>query len=210
MKRLRIPFTILAVGTPARVAIVLVLVAFMAVPTDAQDLGQAAQKEKEKRVSKTKAAPAKPEKAKVFTDEDLAGYARERPEETTSPEQDPDRSSPTPAASPAPPSQGRVQDPLENFAERAAKQKSMRDRLRIAREAVAAADAAVARLYAELAQLGPGLPVGNRGWNDKDVRDHMKMKEKLDQDLARARRGAEQARKWLADAEKEASSLGLY
>ena len=153
-------------------SMLLVMVVAAGAPVGAQSLGETAQKEKEKREAKAKEASAKTSKpgakapeAKVYTGEDLAGYAEKQAA--------PAGSGDAVEGAPPPPtgeSTPRVQRPSgepgsggsDDSAERARQERSWRHRAESARAAVAAAERELAAAEKAKARLGIGPQVNDR------------------------------------------------
>ncbi len=196
----------------------------------AQGLAEAAQKEKEKREAKAKAASAqeskpgaKPPEAKVYTGDDLAGYAEGRPAEGQSggaegagPEGagtpgsvgSIDGSSiraPGSSAESGSKSRSGVSD---DSAARARQERSWRSRAESARAAIAAAEKELAA--AEKAKASIGLePSGNDTVNPAAIRNKWRSSlQEAEQRVKRAQSGLESAKRNLDRLEEDARRQG--
>jgi len=191
----------------------------------AQGLAEAAQKEKEKREAKAKAASAqeskpgaKPPEAKVYTGDDLAGYAESRPPEGQSGGAEGagtpgsmgsiDGSSiraPGSSAESGSKSRSGVSD---DSAARARQERSWRSRAESARAAIAAAEKELAA--AEKAKASIGLePSGNDTVNPAAIRNKWRSSlQEAEQRVKRAQSGLESAKRNLDRLEEDARRQG--
>ena len=155
-------------------SMMLVMLLAAGAPVGAQSLAEIAQKEKEKRAAKAKEASAKADKpgakapeGKVYTGDDLAGYAEKQTAPAAS--EDAGEGAPPPATGPsADEAAPRVRRSSEEAgsgvsqeaAERAGQERSWRERAQSARAAVAAAESELAAALKAKAGLGIGPQLG--------------------------------------------------
>lgn len=194
-----------------------VVVALVAAGVRAQSLGEAAQKEKQKRASQkaegsaseARSGPKGPEK-KVYTAEDLDAYAASRPAESEAADSAPG-DEPPPAAPPssakAPGPSGRSPLGLADDSEgRAIQERTWRARAETARAAVVLAEKELEAAQRQRNLLGPGpLPAGP----GQDPGEWAKAANASDARLAQARSGVEKAKQNLEQLEEEARRAGI-
>jgi len=120
-----------------------------------QSLAEVAQKERERK------AAAKKTPVRTYGDQDLAGYAGERPAEGTPADETPATSA-TPDATPPATEADTAGAPEKNeTATRAPEEEAVRARWREATQRVSAAEQRLAQIEEEMKTLPPGLPAGN-------------------------------------------------
>ena len=150
-------------------SVFLVMAFLTAATVGAQDLGQMAQKEKAKREAKEASAKAakpgaKAPEAKVYTGDDLAGYAPKAApaaatDEDGAPLPPPAEAAGAPAPSIQLPSDEAGSRATEDAAEQARQERSWRQRAQAARNAVTAAEKELAAAQKAKASLGIGPQV---------------------------------------------------
>jgi len=198
-------------------SMLLVMLMAAGASVEAQSLGDMAQKEKEKREARAKEAAAKTAKpgdkageAKVYTVDDLAGYA-----EKEAPAPAGDEAEGGQAALPAPseggdqplvkrPAEEPQRTESEEAAARAQQERKWRQRAQAARSAVAAAEQNLAAAEKAKADIGIG-PQTNDEEQRRQFADQVRA---ADQQLTRAQRAVTKSKADLNNLEEEARRAG--
>jgi hypothetical protein len=211
--------------------VMLLVVVSGGVAAEAQSLGELAQKEKERRATKTKEAKPSGPAPKVVTQEDLDSYAARRPAESESTGEGAATADEAMGSLPRPTSErasgqgpsrssgGRSPQGIpDDSDERARLEKSWKARAEAARNAVKAAEREREAAQNERNGVGTGPQSGTtwqdgagriRGYGGENPGQWTQKANAADARLARARSGLEQAKQGLEKFEEEARRAGI-